>query len=85
MVKNPLANAGDAGDVGSIPGSGRSPGVGNANCEMATPVFLPEKFHRQRRLAGYSQWGCKDLDMTEHTRIMILAKKGMDWLTCVCL
>ena len=26
MVKNPPANAGDAGDVGSIPGSGRSPG-----------------------------------------------------------
>ena len=25
-VKNPLANAGDAGDLGSIPGSGRSPG-----------------------------------------------------------
>ena len=85
MVKNISVNAGDAGDVGSIPGSGRSPGVENANCEMATPVFLPEKFHRQRRLAGYSQWGCKDLDMTEHTRIMILAKKGMDWLTCVCL
>ena len=25
MVKNPLANAGDARDVGLIPGSGRSP------------------------------------------------------------
>ena len=31
MVKNPLANAGDAGDVGLIPGSGRSPGEGNCN------------------------------------------------------
>ena len=31
MVKNLLANAGDAGDVGSIPGSGRSPGEGNVN------------------------------------------------------
>ena len=28
-VKNPPANAGDAEDVGSIPGSGRSPGEGN--------------------------------------------------------
>ena len=28
MVKNPRTNAGD---VGSIPGSGRSPGVGNDN------------------------------------------------------
>ena len=26
-----LANAGDAGDRGSIPGSGRSPGKGNGN------------------------------------------------------
>ena len=25
MIKNLLANAGDAGDMGSIPGSGRSP------------------------------------------------------------
>ena len=31
MVKNPPANAGDARDVGSTPGSGRSPGVGNGN------------------------------------------------------
>ena len=31
IVKNPRANAGDAGDVGLIPGSGRSPGVGNGN------------------------------------------------------
>ena len=31
MVKNPLANAEDARDVGSIPGSGKSPGVGNGN------------------------------------------------------
>ena len=30
-VKNTLANAGDAGDTGSIPGSGRSPGKGNGN------------------------------------------------------
>jgi len=29
-VKNPLANAGDLRDVGSIPGSGRSPGGGHA-------------------------------------------------------
>ena len=31
MVKNPPANAGDAGDTGLIPGSGRSPGIGNCN------------------------------------------------------
>ena len=31
VVKNPPANAGDTRDAGSIPGSGRSPGVGNGN------------------------------------------------------
>ena len=24
-----------------------------------TPVFLPRRAHRQRSLAGYSQWGCR--------------------------
>ena len=31
VVKKPSANAGDVGDAGLIPGSGRSPGVGNGN------------------------------------------------------
>ena len=31
VVKNLPASAGDAGDLGLIPGSGRSPGVGNGN------------------------------------------------------
>ena len=30
-----------------------------------TPAFLPEKFHGQRRLAGYSQWGLKESDTAE--------------------
>ena len=31
VIKNPPANAGDTGDTGSIPGSGRSPGGGHGN------------------------------------------------------
>ena len=31
VIKNSPANAGDTRDVGSIPGSGRSPGEGNDN------------------------------------------------------
>ena len=31
LVKNPPANAADTGDMGSIPGLGRSPGVGSVN------------------------------------------------------
>ena len=41
VVKNPPVNAGDTGDMGLIPGSGRSPGEGNGN----TIVFLPGKPH----------------------------------------
>ena len=50
MVKNLPANAGEVRDEGSIPGLGRSPGVGNGN----PPLFLPGKSHGQRSLAGYS-------------------------------
>ena len=34
----------------------------------STPVFLPGKSHGQRSLAGYSPWGRRELDVTEHTR-----------------
>ena len=60
MVKNSPVNAGDARDVGSIPGSGRSLGVGNSNL----PIFLPRKCHGQRSLADYSPWGHKESDRT---------------------
>ena len=60
VVKNPPANAGDAGDVGSVPGLGRSLGVGNGNL-----VCLPGKFHGHRSLAGYSLWGHKESDTTK--------------------
>ena len=39
---------------------------------QATPVFLPEKSHRQRSLVGYSPRGCKELDMTEWQYIQAL-------------
>ena len=59
MVKNPLANAGDTGDMGLIPGSGRFLGGGNGS------PLLPGKSHGQRSLAGYNPKGRKDSDMTE--------------------
>ena len=34
--------------------------------EQPTPVFLLAKSRGQRRLAGYSPWGHKELDTTEH-------------------
>ena len=44
------ASACNVGDLGSIPGSGRSPGEG----WQPTPVFLPGEPHGQRSLVGYS-------------------------------
>ena len=59
-IKNLPANAGDTRDMASVPGFGRSPGVGNRN-----PIFLPGKLHGQRSLVGYSSWGRKESDTTE--------------------
>ena len=33
---------------------------------QTTPVFLPGESHGPRSLAGYSPWGCKELNVTEH-------------------
>ena len=30
-----------------------------------TPIFVPGESHGQRSLAGYSPWGCRELDMSE--------------------
>jgi len=63
-VNNPSAKAGDIGDVGfdlwvkEIPWRRKW---------QTTPVFLPGESHRQRILVGYSPWGHKESDMTEHT------------------
>ena len=62
MVKNLPANAGDAGDVGSIPGSRRSPGVGNGNPLQYSCLENP---HGQRSLAGYRPWDLKESDTTK--------------------
>ena len=51
-------------DTGPIPGSGRSPIVGNGNTFQYSSL---ENFHGQRSLAGYSPWCHKESDMTEHT------------------
>ena len=61
MVKNLPANVGDRRDEGLIPGSGRSPEVGDGN----PLVFLPGESHRQRSQVGYTPWDHKELDMTE--------------------
>ena len=62
----------NAGNPGSIPGLAKSPGERNGNplqySWQSTPVFLPEKSHGQRSLAGYSPRGHKESDATEYTQ-----------------
>ena len=64
MSKESACRAGDAGNMSSIPGLGRSPWKGAC---QPTPVFLPAESHGQRSLAGCSPRGRKELDMTEAT------------------
>ena len=67
--KNLSANAGD---TGSVPGWGRSPGERKGNPLQSSCLETPT---RQRSLAGYSPWGHKVLDMTEATENACKGKK----------
>ena len=62
LVAQVKASACNVGDLGSIPGSGRSPGEGNGNLLQYSCL---ENSHGWRSLAGYSPWGYKESDTTE--------------------
>ena len=80
VVKNPPANAEDMREVGSIPGLERFPGEGNGNI-----VFLPGKSHGQQSLVGYSPWGHKESDATEHLRMEhIICRKNTNYYNLFC-
>jgi len=55
------------GDLGSIPGLGRSPGEGKG---YPTPVFWPGEFHEL-----YSPRGPKELDTTEQLSLFTFTFK----------
>ena len=63
VVNNLPVNAGDARDLGSIPGSGRSPGGGCGNPLQYSRLEYP---HGQRSLAGYMPWGREESDTLCH-------------------
>ena len=60
----------NAGDVGSIPGLGRSPREGNGSPLQYSYL---ENFHGQRRLAGYGLWGHKRVPTTEQLIFLSVA------------
>ena len=51
------ASAYDAGDPGSVPGSGK---ISWRRKWQPTPVFLPGKSHGWKSLVGYSPWDHKE-------------------------
>ena len=69
VVKNPHDNVEDLRDVwaGFLGQDSRR------RAWQPTPVFLTGKSHGERRLAGYSAWNLKELDMTRtHTPASLL-------------
>ena len=68
------------GDVGSIPGSGRSPGEGNGNPLQYSSLGNPMD---RRCLAGYSSWGCKESDTTQwlnHIYLFTISPNSVCWM-----
>ena len=57
------------GNLGLIPGLGRSPGGGHGNPRQYSCLENP---HGRRSTEGYSPWGCKESDMTEQLTPFLL-------------
>ena len=57
-----VKNLADVGDLGSIPGLGRSSEGGHGNQLQYSCLENP---HGQKSLAGYRPLGCKESDITE--------------------
>ena len=58
VVKNSPAKVGDITDAGSI--------LGPEDLLATHSSVLAQEFHGQRSLVGYSPWGHKESDMTDH-------------------
>ena len=72
------ASAGDE-NVGSVPGSGRFLGIVSHN-----PLqYSSGKFHVWKSLAGYTPWGRKELDTTEHILLQTIKLSIVTLQCCV--
>ena len=81
VVKNPPAHAGDIRNIGSIPGSGRSPGGGHGNPFQFSCMENPMD---KRSLVGYSPQGHRELDMTEVTEHTHTHTRAGEGSFCAC-
>lgn len=69
LVKNPPENAEDTGDMGSVPGLGRSPGVGNGNHSS----ILAWKIPCTEKPGGYSPQDPEESDTTKRTMYIVFS------------
>ena len=71
----------NAGDLDSIPRSGRSPGGGRGDPLQYSCLDNPQ---RQRSLVGYSPWGLKESDTAEQLSTAQAASLEAQWYrTCL--
>ena len=68
------------GDLGSIPGSGRSPGGWHGNPVQYSCLENP---HGQRSLIGYSPWGCTESDTIEMSKWQEIVEERGAWCATV--
>ena len=80
VVKNPPVNAGGTRDVGSIPGLGRSPGVGNGNPLQYSCLGHP----MDRGVWRATVHDHKELDRTEHTCTLFKVPGSRGWDPEIC-
>ena len=79
MIKNLSANAGDAGDAGSIPGSRRSPGEGNDNPLQYSCLENPrDRGTRWAIVHGFTkgQTPLSDETTTNETHVWLWIREG---------
>ena len=69
MVKNLSANVGDTKSCGFNPWVRKIPW---RRIWQPTPGFLPEKFHGQRNLGGYSPWSYRELNTNKQLSIFYM-------------
>ena len=68
-----IESACNEGDLGLIPGLGRSPGGGHSNPLQYSCLENP---HGQRSLVGYGSWGNRESDMTERLSTAHVSMSG---------
>ena len=73
-VKNPPANSGDPRDVGSMPGSGRTPGGEHGNLLQYSCL---EHSMDRKAWQAMIHGGCKESDMTEQVTLSLLSSAAL--------